>query len=85
MAKVIAPFQIVGRLDNLSFYIDGLKENRVRIPHGKGPSKEDFKVNPVFQSARNQAKEFGSCAKKSQSFRAIAQHFNDRAKDGSYV
>lgn len=84
MAKVIAPFKITGTLDDLTFYIDQENTNRVKTKGNPGITKEQFRDNPIFDRIRNQASEFGSCAKKSQSFRKIAHYFNNRAKDGSF-
>ncbi len=84
MAKVIAPFKIVGTLDDLNFYIDEKKENRVRTKGKTGVTSEEFKRNPIFTKVKNHGKEFGRAAKKGQLFRGIALYFNNRAKDGSF-
>jgi hypothetical protein len=47
MAKVIAPFKIVGSIDDLNFYVDQQGQNRVREKGKTGVSKEAFKNNPV--------------------------------------
>lgn len=85
MAKVIAPFKIVGTLDDLNFYIDEKKENIVRTKGKTGVSSEEFKRNPIFTKVKNHGKEFGRAAKKGQNFRGIALYFNNRAKDGSFA
>lgn len=85
MAKVIAPFKIVGTLDDLNFYVDQNNENIVRKKGKTGVTSEEFKGNPVFAAVRNHGKEFGRAVKKAQSFRRIAHYFNDRAKDGSFA
>ncbi len=85
MAKVIAPFKIVGTLDDLNFYVDQNNENIVRRKGKTGVSSEEFKSNPIFSKVRNHGKEFGSAVKKAQSFRMIAHYFYNRAKDGSFA
>ncbi len=85
MAKIIAPFKIVGTLDDLVFYIDQEKENRVKTKGKTGVSSEEFKRNPIFNKVKNHGKEFGRCTKKAQSFRFVAHYFNNRAKDGSFA
>ena len=85
MAKVIAPFKIVGTLDDLNFYLDQNNENLVRTKGKTGVTSEEFKRNPIFTKVKNHGKEFGRAVKKAQSFRAIAMYFNQRAKDGSFA
>lgn len=85
MAKVIAPFKIVGTLDDLNFYIDQNNENIVRTKGKTGVTSEEFKRNPIFTKVKNHGKEFGRAVKKAQSFRMIAHYFNNRAKDGSFA
>ena len=85
MAKVIAPFKIVGTLDNLNFYIDENKINRVRTKGKSGITSEEFKKNPIFTKVKNHGKEFGKAVKIAQKFRALAHYFNNRAKDGSFA
>ncbi len=84
MAKVIAPFKIVGTLDDLNFYIDQNNTNIVRQKGNTGVTSEQFKNYPCFQKVKNHGKEFGRCVRKAQIFRQLAFHFNDRAKDGSF-
>lgn len=84
MAKVIAPFKIVGTLDDLNFYIDENNQNLVRTKGKTGVSPEEFKRNPIFTKVKNHGKEFGRATKKAQSFRGVALYFTKRAKDGSY-
>jgi len=85
MAKVIAPFKIVGTIDDLNFYIDQGDVNRVRQKGNTGVTSEQFKNYPCFQKVKNHGKEFGSCVRKAQNFRHVAFHFNNRAKDGSFA
>jgi len=86
MAKVIAPFKIVGTLDDLVFYLDQeKKQNFVKTKGKTGVSSEEFKKNPIFTKARNHGQEFGRCTKKAQNFRFVAHYFNNRAKDGSFA
>lgn len=85
MAKVIAPFQIVGTIDNFNFVVTADGNNYIRA---KGISKltsKEFNRNSKYDAIRNHGLEFGQCAKKSVVFRQLAQQFNDRAKDGSYA
>jgi hypothetical protein len=85
MAKVIAPFKIVGTLDDLNFYVDQNNENIVRRKGKTGVSSEEFKSNPIFTKVRNHGKEFGAAVKKAQSFRMLAHDYYNRAKDGSFA
>lgn len=85
MAKVIAPFKIIGTIDDLNFYIDENNINRVREKGKTGINAEQFKNNPIFQKVRNHGKEFGRCIRKAQNFRQIVFPFNNRAKDGSFA
>lgn len=85
MAKVIAPFKIVGTIDDLNFYIDQNETNRVRQKGKTGITSKQFKNDSCFIKVRNHGKEFGNCTRKAQNFRQIAFHFNNRAKDGSYA
>jgi hypothetical protein len=85
MAKVTAPFQIVGILNDINFYIDQYGNNIARENGKTGVSSEEFARNPIFNKAKNHAKEFGRASKKAQSFRAIAYAFFNRAKDGSFA
>lgn len=54
MARVIAPFKIVGTLDDLNYYIDQGDVNRVRTKGKTGITKKQFKENPIFQTIKNQ-------------------------------
>jgi hypothetical protein len=85
MAKVIAPFKIVGTLDDLNFYIGQNNDNIVRRKGKTGVSSEEFKSNPIFTKVRNHGKEFGCAVKKAQSFRMLAHGYYNRAKDGSFA
>jgi hypothetical protein len=85
MAKVIAPFKIVGTLDDLNFYVDQNNENIVRRKGKAGVTSEEFRRNPVFAKVRNHGKEFGRAVRKAQIFRRIAHYFYNRAKDGSFA
>lgn len=84
MAKVIAPFKIVGTLDDLVFYISG-DGNFVREKGMPGVTKEQFKANPVFDRIRQQSTEFGSCVVQSRVFRLLFKQFYDRAKEVSFA
>ena len=84
MAKVIAPFKIVGTLDDLNFYIDQNSVNRVRVRGKTGISKKQFQENPIFDRVRLHGLKMGRASKIAQNFRMLAIRFNNRAKDGSY-
>lgn len=64
MAKVIAPFKIVGTIDDLTFYLDQEKNNLVKTKGKSGITSKQFYENPIFTNARNYGKEFGKCSKK---------------------
>ena len=85
MAKVIAPFKIVGTIDDLNFYIDQNNKNIVRTKFKTGVTSEEFKRNPIFTKVKNHGKEFGRAAKKAQSFRMVANYCNNSPKDGSFA
>ena len=85
MAKVIAPFKIVGTLDDLVFYLDQENNNLVKTKGNPGITTEQFLTNPIFTKARNHGIEFGRCSKKGQIFRKLAHYFNVRAKEGSFA
>lgn len=84
MAKVIAPFKIVGTLDDHVFYISG-DGNFVREKGTPGVTKEQFKAYPVFDRIRQQSTEFGSCVVQSHVFRLLFKQFYDRAKEVSFA
>jgi len=84
MARVIAPFQIIGSIESLTFWVDKEKKNFVKKKGKVGITKEQFRDNPIFDRIRNQSSEFGRCAIKSRIFRKLAHYFNERAKDGSF-
>lgn len=85
MAKVIAPFQISGTLDDLTFYITNDGKNYVRQKGKTGITKEAFKNNPVFNPIREHGKEWGYCSKKAVHLRQIAAPLFQKAKDGSFA
>lgn len=84
MAKVIAPFKIIGTLDDLTFYVVG-EDNLVREKGQPGVSKAEFKANPVFDRIRQQSTEFGSCVVQSSVFRLMFKQFYDRSKEVSFA
>lgn len=84
MAKVRAPFKIIGSIDDLNFYEDA-DQNLVRLKGKSGISKEKFANNPVFNHIILQGKEFGSCVHKSRIFRLLAKQFYDKAKEVSFA
>jgi len=85
MAKVIAPFKIIGTLDDLNFYLDENKVNLVRTKGNTGVSSKEFKTNPIFTKVRNHGAEFGHCTQIAHTFRKLANQFNLKAKDGSFA
>lgn len=84
MAKVIAPFKIIGTLDDLNFY-NSTDGNIVRMRGNSGITKKKFQENPIFNTIKNHNKEFGSCAVKSRVFRLLVKPFYDQAKEGSFA
>lgn len=85
MAKVIAPFKIVGTINDLTFYIDQQGQNLVREKGKTGVSKEAFESNPVFDKVKKHSQEFSRAIDKAKTFRAMAYPFFNRAKDGSFA
>lgn len=85
MAKVIAPFQIEGTLDDLNFYLDENKINRVRTKGESSMTTERYQKDPSFHKMRMQNQEFAQCATIAKTFRLLALQFNKRAKNGSYA
>lgn len=85
MAKVIAPFQIKGTIDELNFVVTADGKNYVRLKNTSGITSDEFKNNVKYDHIRNHGIEFGQCAKKSKVFRQLATQFNDLAKDGSFA
>ncbi len=85
MAKVIAPFKIIGTIGDINYYIDQNDNNLAREKGKTGVTSEEFKRNPIFTKVKNHGKQFGRAVKKAQSFRAVAQYFFKRAKDGSFA
>lgn len=84
MAKIIAPFQITGTFDDLSYYMSS-GQNLVREKGKSGITKKQFKENPIFNKIRQQSAEFGSCVKKSRTFRLLVKQFYDKAKEVSFA
>lgn len=85
MAKVIAPFKIVGTLEDLNFYVNQNSDNIVRRKGKTGVTSEEFKRNPNFLKVRNHGREFGRAVNKAKIFRLIAHSYCTRAKDGSFA
>lgn len=84
MAKVTAPFEIEGTIDDLNFY-KASEQNLVRLKGKPGITKEQFANNPIFNTIREHGTEFGSCALKSRVFRLLAKQFYDNAKEVSFA
>ena len=84
MAKVIAPFNITGTIDDLNFY-NANDKGYARKAGDVGITKEQFRDNPIFDPIKKHGTEFGSCAKKSRVFRLLAKQFYDQAKEGSFA
>jgi hypothetical protein len=85
MAKVIAPFQIAGTIDDLNFYMDENNVNRVRIKASSTMTTEKFRNEPAFHKMRMHNQEFAQCTTIAKTFRLIAEEFNTKAKDGSFA
>ncbi|WP_264566696.1 hypothetical protein [Flavobacterium sp. N3904] len=85
MAKITAPFQIEGTIDDLNFFIDEYGINRARLKPESNMTTEKFKTLPSFHKARMQNIEFGQCATKAKTFRLLAAEFNKQAKDGRFA
>ena len=85
MAIVKAPFAITGTIDDLNFYLDQDKINRVRkkIDLTKTTQKNRNATNDHL--IKMQGQEMGYCSKTSKIFRRLTQAFNNNAKDGSYA
>ncbi len=84
MAKVIAPFEIIGTINDLNFY-KASEQNLVREKGKPGVTKKQFAENKVFDKIRQHSTEFGNCAKKSITFRQLAKQFYDKAKEVSFA
>jgi len=84
MAKVTAPFEIKGTIDDLTFFKSS-GQNLVRLKGKSGISKEQFANNPIFNPIREHATEFGSCVRKARVFRLLAKQFYDNAKEVSFA
>lgn len=84
MAKVTAPFEIEGTIDDLNFY-KASEQNLVRLKGKPGITKEQFANNPIFNPIREHGTEFGSCVRKSRVFRLLAKQFYDNAKEVSFA
>ena len=85
MAIVKAPFTITGTIDDLNFYVDQDKINRVRK---KADSTKTTKKNRKATNdhlIKMQGQEMSHCSKTSKIFRRLTQAFNNNAKDGSYA
>ena len=84
MAKVTAPFEIKGTIDDLNFY-KASEQNLVRLKGKPGITKEQFANNPIFNPIIEHGTEFGSCVLKSRVFRLLAKQFYDNAKEVSFA
>ncbi len=84
MAKVTAPFEIKGTIDDLNFY-KASEQNLVRLKGKPGITKEQFANNPIFNPIIDHGTEFGSCVRKSRVFRLLAKQFYDKAKEVSFA
>lgn len=85
MAIVKAPFAITGTIDDLNFYLDQDKINRVRkkVDSTKTTKKNRNAIN--HHLIKMQGQEMSHCSKTSKIFRLLTQAFNNNAKDGSYA
>lgn len=84
MAKVSAPFEIIGTFDDLTFYKSS-DQHLVRTKGKPGISKAQFAKNEIFNPIRTHGIEFGYCSLKSSVFRLLAKQFYDRAKEVSFA
>jgi hypothetical protein len=84
MAKVTAPFEIEGTIDDLNFY-KASEQNLVRLKGKPGITKEQFANNPIFKPIIEHGTEFGSCVRKARVFRLLAKQFYDKAKEVSFA
>ena len=84
MAKVTAPFEIEGTIDDLNFY-KASEQNLVRLKGKPGITKEQFANNPIFNHIIEHGTEFGSCVRKARVFRLLAKQFYDNAKEVSFA
>jgi hypothetical protein len=84
MAKVTAPFEIKGTIDDLNFY-KASEQNLVRLKGKPGITKEQFANNPIFKPIIEHGTEFGSCVRKARVFRLLAKQFYDKAKEVSFA
>lgn len=84
MAKVIAPFQISGTLDDLNFIIT-TEGNFVRMKRDNVLTTKEFMANPIYGKVRNHGKEMGYCSKKSRIFRLLAVQFYKKSKEVSFA
>lgn len=84
MAKVTAPFEIEGTIDDLNFY-KASEQNLVRLKGKPGITKEQFANNPIFNHIIEHGTEFGSCVRKARVFRLLAKQFYDKAKEVSFA
>lgn len=82
MAKVIAPFQISGTLDDLNFMVT-TEGNFVRMKRENVLTTKEFMTNPIYEKVRNHGKEMGYSSKKSKVFRQLAVQFYNNAKEVS--
>ena len=84
MAKVSAPFEIIGTLDDLAFYKSS-GQNLVREKGKPGITKEQFATSEIFIPIKKHGIEYGYCSLKSRVFRLLAKQFYDRAKEVSFA
>ncbi len=84
MAKVIAPFKIIGTIDDLNFYMT-TEGNLVRTKGKTGITTKQFLNDPIFEKVRRHSKEFGNCVVYSKTFRMLVKPFFDKAKEVSFA
>ena len=85
MAKVYAPFKIVGTINDINFYLDQNKENLAREKGDTGITSKQFYANPIFEPIRKQSQEFGHAVHTAKTFRRLFHPFFERAKDGAFA
>ncbi len=85
MAIVKAPFTITGTIDDLNFYLDQDKINRVRKKADLTNTTKKNRNATNDHLIKMQGQEMSHCSKTSKIFRRLTQAFNNNAKDGSYA
>ncbi len=83
MAKIVAPFMIIGTIDDYQ-YFEQSGQNIMREKGATGISKEQFK-HPKFAHIRKHGKEWGHCSLQSRTFRFMLKPLFDQSKEVSFA